>query len=166
MSEEDKKWMAVYTKPRNEKKVADRLTKAGVENYLPMHEQLRKWSDRYKKVKVPIISSYVFVKVAETERSLVLQDHGVLNFVFWLGKPALLKEEEINRIKYFLKEAGPTDEIRVESIEKGEDVIVSAGPFQGERGFVQSSGGKTYSIILYGLGVQITLSKLNIEREK
>jgi len=63
-----KTWMAVYTKPRSEKKVAERLEKAGIEVYCPLQTVIKQWSDRKKKIKIPVFPSYVFVHVGESER--------------------------------------------------------------------------------------------------
>lgn len=155
-------WFAIYTKPRNEKKVADRLSREGFEVYLPMHEQKRKWSDRYKVVKVPIISSYVFIKCNEQERELVLQDPGVSRFVFWLGKPAIIKDEEIKRIQYVLKEATPDDSFYMQDIPKGQKAKITSGNFAGEEGVIVSVDKKEYRVLLDGMGVQLVLSKMHV----
>lgn len=156
--------MAIYTRPRNEKKVAERLQKAGVEVYLPLQEQKKKWSDRWKTVKTPVISSYVFVKAEEKERSAILQDPAVLNFVFWQGRPAMIREEEINRIKFLLREAGVDDIFTMENLEPGELATVSGGQFAGEPVVIESAGKKEYMVVLSSLGVRLRLSKLNVEK--
>ena len=56
-------WYAVYTKPRSEKKLADRLNEHGIEAYLPLRKTLKQWSDRKKMVEEPLITSYVFVNI-------------------------------------------------------------------------------------------------------
>ena len=162
----EESWMAVYTKPRNEKKVTERLNKMGIENYLPLIEQKRKWSDRYKTVRVPAISSYVFVRVEENQRLQVLKDPGVLNFVFWLGKPALVSNEEINRMKYVLKEAGSFYEICVQHFKPGEDVEIIDGVFIGNEASVIEQGTKEIVLLLKELGVKIKLTPLSVNRIK
>ena len=156
-------WLAIYTKPRNEKKVALRLAQSGFMVYLPMHEQKRKWSDRYKIVKVPIISSYVFLQCTELQREEVLQDPGVSRFVFYLGKPALIKDEEIKRIKYVLKEATPDDSFFMQDIPRGQKAKITSGSFSGAEGVIISADKKEYRINLDGLGVQLVLSKLHVD---
>jgi transcription antitermination factor NusG len=91
-----KNWYVVYTKPKWEKKVAEQLTKMGIE-CCPLITQVRQWSDRKKKVVVPAFNSYV-VQVADSDRSLVFQSVGSSLFV-WLGKPAIVRDEEIGTIK-------------------------------------------------------------------
>jgi len=156
-------WFAIYTKPRNEKKVADRLERQGFEVYLPLHEQKRKWSDRYKIVKVPIIASYVFLQCTELQREEVLQDPGVSRFVFYLGKPAIIRAEEIQRIKYVLKEATPDDAFYMQDIPRGAKAKITSGSFSGEEGVIVSVDKKEYRVLLDGMGVQLVLSKLHVD---
>jgi transcriptional antiterminator RfaH len=58
---EENKWYALYTRPRAEKQVYQRLTEAGVETFLPLQKTYRMWSDRKKLVEKPLLSSYIFV---------------------------------------------------------------------------------------------------------
>jgi transcription antitermination factor NusG len=95
-------WYAIYTKPRREKKTADLLTKKGIINYCPLNRRMRQWSDRKKIVLEPLFTSYVFVQVALAEIAIVNETEGVMHFVRWLGKPAVIKEEEISAIRNFL----------------------------------------------------------------
>jgi transcription antitermination factor NusG len=136
-SQKERKWYALYTKPRNEKKVAERLSKQGYEMYCPLVKTLRQWSDRKKKVHVPMFPSYIFCRINEIERHQLLMDPGVLNFVFWLGKPAEVREEEIEAIR---KISNHGDEIKVEAnrLEKGQFVKIPEGPFRGLTGKVDS----------------------------
>jgi transcription antitermination factor NusG len=100
----EKKWYAVYTKPRWEKKVHKLFDEKGVENYCPLNKVRKKWSDRIKVVEEPLFKSYIFVQVSEDEKTKVRMTNGVVNFVYWQGKPAVVKEKEINIIKKFLNE--------------------------------------------------------------
>ena len=104
MSETKKNWYAVYTKPRWEKKVAETLTNQKIHNYCPLNRVLRQWSDRKKFVYEPLFTSYVFVRVAERQLARLNQLDGILQVVYWLGKPAIIKEEEIEVIRQFLHE--------------------------------------------------------------
>ena len=99
-----KKWLAIYTRPRWEKKVNQLLTEKGLESYCPLNKVRRKWSDRYKVVEEPLFKSYVFVKVSDEDRSNVRMTTGAINFVYWDGKPAVVKEKEITAIRRFLDE--------------------------------------------------------------
>jgi transcription antitermination factor NusG len=100
----EKKWYAVYTKPRWEKKVHKLFDEKEVENYCPLNKVTKKWSDRIKVMEEPLFKSYIFVQVSEEEKTKVRMTNGVVNFVYWQGKPAVIKEKEINIIKKFLNE--------------------------------------------------------------
>jgi transcription antitermination factor NusG len=94
-----KHWYALYTKPRWEKKVHELMLRRGMESYCPLNKVRKKWSDRYKMVEEPLFKSYVFVRITDDEKSNVRLVDGVVNFVYWLGKPAQVREEDILKIK-------------------------------------------------------------------
>ncbi len=102
--EPDQNWYAVYTRPRWEKKVAKYLLEKGIEHYCPINKVTRQWSDRKKVVMEPVFKGYVFVKPIEEKKWEVRKIPGILNYVYWLGKPAAIKDEEIIIIKKFLNE--------------------------------------------------------------
>src|SRR6185312_3514041 len=105
MEEEIRKtWYAVYTRPRWEKKVASLMLENGIENYCPINKVTRQWSDRKKVVLEPVFKGYVFVRLEESRKWEVKDISGVLNFVYWLGKPAKIRDEEIDVIRKFLNE--------------------------------------------------------------
>ncbi len=105
VNDSHKVWYALYVNSRAEKKTAERLEKRGHEVYVPLTETIRQWSDRKKKVMVTILPSYVFIKtVFEKCRDEILQEPGVNMFVYDLGKPAVIKESEIEAMKSFLSE--------------------------------------------------------------
>jgi transcription antitermination factor NusG len=96
-------WYIVHTKAKWERKVAQELNKLGIECYCPLITQERQWSDRKKKLIVPLFSGSVFVKLpAETDRNIVFLSSGVVRFLFWLGKPAVILDDEINALKKWL----------------------------------------------------------------
>ncbi|HEY5371663.1 MAG TPA: UpxY family transcription antiterminator [Hanamia sp.] len=107
-----KTWYAVYTKPRWEKKVASLLLEKGIENYCPINKVTRQWSDRKKVVFEPVFKGYVFVKVEDDKKWEIKSVTGILNFVYWLGKPAVIRDDEIDIIRKFLNEF---DDVQVES---------------------------------------------------
>ena len=107
----NKTWYAVYTRPRWEKKVAQLLLEKGIENYCPLNKVTRQWSDRKKVILAPVFKGYVFVKVQDDIKWEVKKISGILNYVYWLGKPAGIRDEEINIIRKFLSEF---DDVQVE----------------------------------------------------
>ncbi len=129
------KWFAIYTRPRWEKKVHSLLTAKGIESYCPLNKVRRKWSDRIKLIEEPLFKSYVFVKISDELRTPVRMTEGVVNFVYWNGKPALIKEKEIQNIKKFLDEYEDVELMRLDVKQDDKDVI-TAGPLMDKEGRV------------------------------
>ncbi len=135
MTSEDRKWLVVYTKPLNEKKVFERLVERGIEAYLPLKEEMRQWSDRKKKIQTPLISRVVFVRMNRAKIPLLYEVNGVKNVLKHLGKPAFVQEWEIFNLKLLLQEQ-VWEEIDCYAASLGDWVIIAAGPFKGAMGRV------------------------------
>ncbi|HEY9168434.1 MAG TPA: UpxY family transcription antiterminator [Lutibacter sp.] len=150
-------WYVIYTKPKYEKKVADRLEKSGIEVYCPMVTQIKQWSDRKKKVETPLIPSYVFVNIAEKNRNDVFDIPGVVRYLFWLGKPAIVRENEILALKESLKETFSA--VEISAYKKGDIINISEGPFKGKEGIIKQVGKNRVQLVLKELGMLITLTK-------
>ncbi|MCP4121433.1 MAG: UpxY family transcription antiterminator [Bacteroidetes bacterium] len=144
--------MAIYTKPRSEKKVAERLEASGVEVYCPLHTTIRQWSDRKKKVKLPIFPSYVFVHIEESDRIEVLKDPGVLNFVYYLGKAAVIRDKEIDGIRAFL-DADQLEDYELVSYSPGDTVDIVAGSFTGQKGTFLEGRKESATLLIESLQV-------------
>lgn len=143
----DKYWTAFYTKPRSERKTALRLEERGYEVYCPSQTVVKQWSDRKKKVVEPVFSSYLFARVDEKTRQEILQDHGIVHNVFWLRKPAVIREEEIQAIQNFLNEFKEVT-VTSTSFASGEEVEIDGGPLMGKAGVIQKiQGQKAYLTI-------------------
>ena len=146
-----KNWYVLYTKPRNEKKVTARLSEAGYEMYCPLVRTLKQWSDRKKKGYFPMFPSYIFARVDEKERLEIVKDPGVLNFVFWLGKPAIMRDREIEAVKE-IENKGTDIKVEGSGFEKGQFVEIPDGPFQGLTGVVDSVDRRKVLIYIEQLG--------------
>ena len=144
-------WYVVYTKPKWEKKVAEQLRNKGIECYCPLITQVRQWSDRKKKVEVPLFNSYIFVQLPDSERNLVFQSVGVVRYLFWLGKPAVVRDEEISIIKKWLNPAECND-VSVLSFEVGDSIQLDSGPFSNHKAIVQEVTNTHYVLVLESLG--------------
>ena len=147
----NRRWYAIYTRPRWEKKVNLLLTEKGVESYCPLNKIKRKWSDRLKTVEEPLFKSYVFVKIDDGEKTIVRMTHGVINFVYWNKKPAIVKEKEIQTIKRFLDEH---ENIVVYPIELNlnDRVRVTAGSLMDQEGKVIDFRHKAIKVAIDSLG--------------
>jgi transcription antitermination factor NusG len=146
-----KKWYAVYTHAKWEKKVAALLTRKNIENYCPLNRVLRQWSDRKKIIYEPLFTCYVFARVNEKEHASVLETYGVLNYVNWQGKPAVIRDSEIDLIKNFLLEH---INVRLEKLEVGvnDTVRIKCGLFMEQQGRVIEVLDKTLRVSLPSLG--------------
>ena len=148
------KWFAIYTRPRWEKKVNHLLLQKGIEVYCPLNKVRRKWSDRIKTVEEPLFKSYVFVKVADEDRTKVRMTDGVVNFVYWDGKPAIIKEKEIQTIKRFLDEYENVEVVKME-LNEGDRVQVVAGPMMDQEGKVMEVKNKVAKVCIDSLGYML-----------
>ena len=150
-------WYVLYTKPRQEKKVADSLNAIGIEAYCPMVTVLKQWSDRKKKVQVPLINSYVFVNIEEHQREAVFRVSGIVRYLFWLGKPAIVRAIEIEALQNSLE--GIVASFEVSAIQKDTIFKIPEGPFQGFEGLVKNINATTIQLLLVDLGFLVTLKK-------
>lgn len=146
-----KNWYVVYTKPKWEKKVAEKLAEAGIECYCPLITQIKQWSDRKKAVEVLLFNSYVFVQLEDGNRNAVFQVSGVVRYLFWLGKPAIVKDGEIEIIKTSLKAPNISD-ISVTSIQVGDRIKLETGAFSNQDAVVQEISNTYYTLVLESLG--------------
>ena len=103
MEGNSKKWFVLCTKPRNELKVTERLTSIGVEVYTPTKIEVRQWSDRKKKVLVPLLPSMVLVQLLEKEVEVVFNVPGAVRFLFEHGKRASVSNQEVLAMKRYLE---------------------------------------------------------------
>jgi transcription antitermination factor NusG len=149
-----RKWLAVYSRPRWEKKVTQLLRDKGIECYCPLNKVRRKWSDRMKLVEEPLFKSYVFVKVEEADRTPVRMTPGVVNFVYWDGKPAVIREKEINAIKRFLNEHENV-EVQPLNLQPHQRVKISGGPLMDQEGEILELQHKTAKIAIDSLGYML-----------
>lgn len=148
-----KQWLAIYTKPRWEKKIDSVLIRKGVHSWCPIQKKERFWSDRKKIIEEPLFRSYVFVNIDSNERSTVLSTPGVLNFVYYLGKPAIIRDEEIELIRKYLGEKGAAlSVISEEGYREETRVLVNHGVFMGNEGTVIRGGKKKVFVKLESLG--------------
>lgn len=162
MSRYTKHWYVLYTRPRNEKKVAERLSEYGYEVYCPLIRTMKQWSDRKKKVSVPMFPSYLFIYIDVHNRAEPLKDPGVLNYVFWVGKPAIVREHEIDAIRK-IENNGTDIHVEGDGFERGQFLAIPEGPFQGLSGTVDKVDNRKVLVYIEQLGciVQFYYQKEN-----
>lgn len=151
--ETNKKWYAVYTKPRWEKKVDKLLKERKIESWCPTQKLERKWTDRKKIIEDPLFRSYVFVHIDIAHKLDVLTVDGALNFVHYMGKPAVIKDEEILLIKKYLnEEEAKISIISTEGFKAQTRVRVNHGVFMDKSGTVLKGNNKKVIVELESLG--------------
>jgi len=92
-------WYAVYTVPRREGKVASILTRRGIKSYFPVNKVISTNANNKKTSKEALFSSFVFVYITESEIGLVKNTPGLRNFLYWMGRPAVINKEEIEAVR-------------------------------------------------------------------
>ena len=152
---EQKHWYAIYTLPRWEKKIVSALERKGYEVYCPLQRSLKQWKDRKKWVEEPLIKGYIFVTVSEAKKwELLKATAGIINYVHWLGKPAIVREDDIQQLRLFLNEY---EQVAVEqvSFEKEEEVRIQSGLFMDQVAIIEDIKGKYAILKIPTLGVYL-----------
>ena len=153
----EKKWFVVYTKPQQELKVADQLSAMGITNYCPTITLVKQYSDRKKKVIKSLLSSYVMVELEENQREKVFACCGIVRYLFFLGKPAVVPALEVNQMQNHLN--GVYNDIKVTTLRVGDSHTITQGSFSGVSGRVVQSDNTKVKLELASLGMSITLKK-------
>ena len=146
IDEKVNKWYAVYTKSRAEKKTAAELIYNGIEVYLPLQKTIRRWSDRRKKVEIPLIRSYIFVKIAGKEYYDVLKTNGVVSVVKFEGKPVSIPDWQIQNLRILLG-SGKSFKISIEEFHEGDLVTIKSGVLRGLKGMIKNIRGRNKLVI-------------------
>ena len=160
----EKHWYAVYTRPRWEKKVNELFEKKGIESYCPLNKVKRKWTDRTKIIYQPLIPSYVFVYVNEAEKTKVRMVDGVVNFVYYLGKPAVIRDQEIELIKRFLGDYENVETRQVD-VAEGQKVRILTGVMTNKLGTIIRVEHNKALVYIVSLGIELVaqFEKKNLE---
>jgi len=142
-----KLWYVIYVRSRHEKTVHSALLDKGIDASLPMRTVVREWSDRKKKVQLPLFRGYVFVNIdLKVDNLNVLKTPGVVKFIGIRKEPSRIPNEQIHWMHMM---AAESTTVRTEKeIPVGERVHVMAGPFKGTEGVVIRDGGKSRLVVL------------------
>jgi transcription antitermination factor NusG len=163
----EKSWYVVYTKPRWEKKIADILIAKGIEQYCPLNKVTKQWTDRKKIVLEPLFKGYVFVCPKPIDKWDMKLIPGILNYVHWLGKPAIVKESEINIIKKFLHEF--TDvEVTTLDAAVNDTVIIKQGLLMDYKGIIIEIIDNKARVKIDTMGISLTalFDRKNLEKAR
>ena len=151
------KWLVLYTKPNYELKVAQGINTLGINAYCPTFIQIKHYSDRKKKVQKPLLPSYVLVQLSEQERPKVFAISGVVRYLFWLGKPAVVREQEIELLRTNLN--GIFDESNIFKLSIGKQYTIPSGLFKGQSGIIKNVLKNKLRLELPSLGLYVTLTR-------
>lgn len=129
----EEKWYALYTRPRAEKLVYQRLVENGIETFLPLQKTIRKWSDRKKIIEKPLLSSYIFVRTKNKYFARVYKTNGVVKFVSFEGQPVSIPQKQIDNLRLIINSDAEV-EVSSEKFETGDNVEVVNGSLIGLTG--------------------------------
>ncbi len=154
----EKKWYALYTKSRTEKKVYQLLREKRIEAYLPLLKTLKRWSDRKKWVEEPLFRSYIFIRISERERLDAIRTDGVVRMITFQGRPVSIPDKQIEAVRAYINEGEDRVEKEVQ-FERGNRVEVTRGTLQGLQGImVETKGKKRVMVEIEGIGEKIMLN--------
>lgn len=160
MTQSKPQWYVLYTAPRAEKQVAERLIAAGVDCWLPLHKSPRVWSDRVKMVDMPLYNSYIFVNCPETDLRKLLNTYGVVKIVYYDGKPAVVRQSEIDGIKEFLEKAS------CHQLCPGEEVEILRGAMKHVSGKVKKINKNYLFLYIEQLGATVCVNLADVAKAK
>ena len=143
----EKYWYAVYVRSRHEKKVYHLFEEKGLESSLPLIKTTRQWSDRKKKVEVPLFRGYVFIRIdIRKDKFNILKTDGVVKFIGMGKNPSRIPDEQIHWVHMIVEKS---DTVKNEKgIPVGQKVRVIAGPFKGVEGVAMRVGNQSRLVIV------------------
>ena len=147
-------WNVIYTKSRSEKKVEERLKNIGIEAYCPVRTEVKFWSDRKKSILVPVLPSMVLVKIEKNKRNQVFDIPGVVRYMFWLKKHAVVRDSEVDSLKLLLKSNNIIEQ-NVASYNVGDEIKISS--LEDQLGIIKKISKNQIWVILKQLGYVIKL---------
>lgn len=155
-------WYVLYTTARAEKQVELKLQAEGVETYLPLHKCPRKWSDRVKMVEMPLFSSYIFVHTTDEKLRTLIRVNGVARIVYYNGKPAVMRQKEIEAIREFVQKAAE----RECEFGLSEEVMVACGPLKDISGKIKKIGRKYLILHIEQMGITVCVKQNQVIRKE
>ena len=149
-------WYVIHTKPRCEKKTEKQLLSLGINAYSPTRNEIRFWSDRKKRIQVPVLPSMLLVNIEEKDINRVFACPGVIRFMFWLGKRAVVRQSEVDTLKKYLKGDYNLTNSKVSNIKVGDNFSLSS--FNNEKGIVNRISKNNIWINLKSIGYSVKLN--------
>jgi len=162
---ENRHWYVLYTKPRWERRIAEKLERVGIECYCPLSRVERKWSDRWKIIHEPLFRCYLFVRISHENLYKPLEINGILRYVLHMKKPAVVRDREINDIRRFLAEY-KTVNLQKIVVGVNDDIEILYGPFMDKTGQVTQVQDNYVKVAIRSLGYSLvaTVKRTSIRK--
>jgi transcription antitermination factor NusG len=160
----ERHWYAVCVGPRYEKAVATNLGLRGLTCFLPVYRSVRRWKDRRKELDMALFPGYVFVNLDLTNRLRVLEAPGVLRFVSFQGRPAPIKNSELQSLAIGLAQGTKAETHPY--LQRGRRVRVVRGPLANTEGILVRRKERlrlVLSIELIMRSVMVDVDELDVE---
>ena len=148
-------WHVIHTKPRGEKKAEEQLLSLGINAYCPTRNEIRLWSDRKKRIQVPVLPSMILVNIDEKDINRVFESPLVVRYMFWMGKRAVVKQSEIDVLKSYLDGSYNLTNSISSSVNVGDDFKLPS--FNNEKGIVSRISNNNIWIYLKSIGYSVKL---------
>ena len=148
-------WYVLHTKPRCEKKVEEKLLSLGINAYCPTRYEIRFWSDRKKRIEVPLLPSMVLVNIDDKDINKVFESSGVVRYMFWLGNRAVVSQSEVDILKKYLNGNYNFTDTKLSDVKLGDDYCLSS--FNNEKGIVSRISNNNIWIYLKSIGYNVKL---------
>ena len=148
-------WYVLHTKPRNEKKVEEQLLSRGINAYCPKKTEIKFWSDRKKKIEVPVLPSMVLVKLKDNDINRVFESQGVIRYMFWMGKRAVVRQSEIDILKNYSDGNYNLKSSKSSNISVGDNFSLPS--FNNEKGVISRISNNNIWIYLKSIGLSVKL---------
>lgn len=144
----EKKWLVLYTRARWEKKIQYKLNEQGIECYCPLKVVYHQWADRKKKIELPLFTCYVFVRVSRSQQEKALQTMGVLSYIHYMGRPAVVRDSIIDDLKQQLATFKDAEVISLSSLNIGDRIKIKNGIMGNKSGKVVQVQGKYVLMVI------------------
>ena len=152
-----KKWYVFYTYPKFERKIHEYLKQENYESFLPLHWVIRQWSDRRKRLQVPLFPNYIFVNIEQNKIFEVLKTPKLINSVTFNRMPAFLKQKEVDSIKQLVKNEYPFEVCC--NLKIGDLAVITEGALTGMEGvLVEERGGRRFAIRIESLQQSVLIN--------
>lgn len=138
----EKRWLVIYTRARWEKSIYEVMCQQGIECYCPLRTVYSQWADRKKKVELPVFSSYLFVRVNQAQQGKVLNIAGVLNYINYMGRPAVVRDRVIEDLKLYLENYKDAEMVNLANFSIGDQIRIKSGVMEDTSGTVIRIDGK------------------------